>query len=306
MIAGTEPYRNDSVRTQAGPGGRVWRDLREITEDLGKYRFLLLQLTLRDIKVRHKQAVMGFFWAVSMPAMIVLAGLLVKFAMARLSGGTVDASAAGSLAVKALPWAFFIGALQFSLASLVGNQNLITKIYFPREVLPLSAVLAQIVDTGIGALVLLLVLPLLGLHMSLALLWVPLLALVLLLITTAAALFFSCANLFFRDVKYIVQVLLMFGIFFTPVFFEPVMFGATGARLMMYNPIAPVLEGLRWSMIEGRNLLHPIWSATEPGSAVFLVWHPGYLLYSLGFGVVALLLAALLFHRSEQLFAEYA
>jgi ABC-type polysaccharide/polyol phosphate export permease len=162
------------------------------------------------------------------------------------------------------------------------------------------------VDSSIAAVALALLLPFMGLQLSVALVWMPLLAILLVLLTTAAALFFSCANLFFRDVKYIVQIFLMFGIFFTPVFFEPAMFGPKGVSLMMLNPIAPVLEGFRLSIIEGHNLAQPAWIETTGGAADLLVWSPWHLVYSLAFGVLALLGAALLFHRTEQVFAEYA
>ena len=78
------------------------------------------------------------------------------------------------------------------------------------------------------------------------------------LFTTGVSLFLSCANLFFRDVKYIVQVVLMFGIFFTPIFFEPAMLGPKGAYLAMLNPLTGILEGLRLSVVEGHNLLEPL------------------------------------------------
>src|SRR6185437_3924624 len=177
-------------------------DLREIAVDeLWKYRELLYQLMLRDVRIRYKQAVMGFAWAILMPALIVAAGTLVRFAM------------------------FFVGAIGFATSSLTGNLPLVSKIYFPREVLPLSATCAQSFDSSIGAITVGIALPLLGVHYGLTALWAPVLAVLIFCFTAGAALFLGCANLFFRDVKYIVQVLLTFGIFFTPVFFEPRMFG---------------------------------------------------------------------------------
>ena len=112
--------------------------------------------------------------------------------------------------------------------------------------------------------------------------------------------FLSSANLFFRDVKYLVSVILTFGIFFTPVFFEPGMFGEVGARLMMLNPVAPILEAMRLSMVDGNSLLAPIYTDG------FLVWSPWYLLYSASWAIVGLAGASLMFHRLEFLFAEYA
>jgi ABC-type polysaccharide/polyol phosphate export permease len=286
------------------PRRSVLGDLRIIAvREIWRYRELLYQLTLRDIRIRYKQAVMGFAWAVLMPGLIVLAGTLVRFAMAYVGGGSVETREIAGMSVKALPWAFFVGAIGFATTSLTGNLPLVSKIYFPREVLPLSATLAQTFDSTIGALTLVIALPFLGVHFGATLLWAPLLALLVLAFTMGAALFLACANLFFRDVKYIVQVLLTFGIFFTPVFFEPRMFGPVGARLMMLNPLAPILEGLRLSVVDGHNLALPLVEATSKG--LVQVWSPWYLVYAAVWALLGLLACALLFHRSEAVFAEY-
>lgn len=290
-----EPVRRRSIR----------HDLRVIAVDeLWRYRDLLYELMLRDIRIRYKQAVMGFAWAILMPTLIVAAGTLVRFAMAYVGGGHVQTAEIAGMAVKALPWAFFVGAIGFATSSLTGNLPLVSKIYFPREVLPLSATLAQGFDASIGAITVAIALPLLGVHYGLTALWAPLLALLVLCFTAGAALFLGCANLFFRDVKYIVQVMLMFGIFFTPVFFEPRMFGPLGARIMMLNPLAPLLEGLRLSVVTGHNLLVPLVVETTHHQAV-LAWSPWYLAYGAAWAVLGLLASALLFHRTEGLFAEY-
>ena len=278
--------------------------VREILGDLVDYRDLLFQLTLRDIRIRYKQAAMGFGWAIFMPMLIVMAGMLVRFAMAHMSGTTLAVREIGGLAVKALPWAFFVGTIQFATVSLTANMNLVSKVYFPREVLPLSSTLAQGFDSSIGSIALVFALPFLGAQMSWALLWVPLVVLLLVLLTSGVSLFLSCANLFFRDVKYIVQVLLTFGIFFTPVFFEPAMLGPLGAKVAMINPLAPILEGLRLAIIDGHNLMVPLHQTTKAGLDV-LAWTPWYLAWSAAWATLGLLGSMLLFHRAEFVFAEY-
>jgi lipopolysaccharide transport system permease protein len=305
VLPQTRPPAPPPAEQDADPS--LLGELREIfVDDLWNYRELALQLTLRDVRIRYKQAVMGFAWAILMPALIVMAGALVRYAMAYVGGDEVNTSQIAGMAVKALPWAFFVGAIGFAVNSLTGNVALVTKIYFPREVLPLSTVMAQAVDSLIGAFVLALALPFLGVDYTLAALWLLPLAALLFLFTAGAALFLGCANLFFRDVKYIVQVLLTFGIFFTPVFFEPQMFGATGAQIMMLNPLSPMLEGIRLSVVEGHNLLAPLVIAGVDGADPVLAWSPWHLLYSAGWTVVCLLGSALLFHRFEFVFAEYA
>jgi len=298
------PDLGDAHPAAAAPPVSALQRYREIAHELWAHRELLVQLTLRDIRLRYKQAVMGFGWALLMPIFVVMSGIVVRLALAHYSGGAVQATEVSGVMVKAVAWAFFAGAVGFATSSLISNTVLVTKVYFAREVLPLSATLAQAVDSAVGAAAVGVVLAFLGIQPTLALLWVPLLAVLLFLFTAAVGLFLSCANLFYRDVKYLVQIVLTFGIFFTPVLFEPVMFGARGARIIMLNPLSPFIEGLRLSVVEGHNLLTPLVQATRAGEAV-LVWTPWYLGYAALSAVGGLALAALMFHKLEFVFAEY-
>jgi len=280
-------------------------ELRIVFKDLWDTRDLLFQLTRRDITIRYKQAVMGLAWAILTPVLIVLSGLLIRMAMAKFAGATVALSSMAGIAVKSLPWSFFVSSIGFATPSLSGNMNLVTKIYFPREVLTISSVLANSKDFLVGLIVVAVAVPLMGVHYTLQVLWTPLLLFIMLGFTTASGLFLACANLFFRDIKYIVQLLLMFGIFFTPVFFEPSMLGPRGARLAMLNPLAPVLEGLRLSVVQGHNLLVPLIGPGPHGGPDILMWSPWYLAYSFIWATLGLALSLLFFRRLSYLFAEY-
>jgi ABC-type polysaccharide/polyol phosphate export permease len=249
---------------------------------------------------------MGFGWALLMPVLVVAAGYLVKFAMARMSGTALRSSDVAGMAVKALPWSYFVGAIGFATSSLTSNMNLVTKIYFPREVFPLSAVMTQVVDSAIGSVsVMVLVFMVLGISLSIQLFWVPLLALLTILLTAGAGLILSCGNLFFRDVRYLVQIFLTFGIFFTPVLYEASLFGPVGCTLMMLNPLAPLLEGLRLAVVEHHNLAQPLMIGSSNGDQI-LAWHPLYLAYSAGWAIFGGLGAWCLFHKLEFVYAEYA
>jgi len=274
-------------------------DAREIVEELRHSGDLIKQLTLRDIRIRYKQAVFGFAWALLIPAAVVLAGMAVRVAVAYAAGRHIEMTQLAGMAVKAVPWAFFVGCLSTGTSSLVSNTSLVTKVYFPREVLPLSSVLAQTFDSLIGGTLIACVLPFFGVRLSIQLLWVPVLLLLLWSFALAAALFLSRANLFFRDVKYMVQVFLTFGIFVTPVILDAPMFGERMARYLMLNPIAPILEGLRLAVVNHHSLLQP---ALAP--AGWLFWHPWYLAYSAVWALGGLAASTLLFHRSERHFAE--
>jgi ABC-type polysaccharide/polyol phosphate export permease len=218
---------------------------------------LLFVLTLRDIKIKYKQSVMGLLWAVLMPMIIVGAGMLIRVAMARMSNTPLVPGHLASLCVKAVPWAFFVSAVRFATSSLTTNINLVTKINCPRIAFPVSSVLSSLFDMVVAMVPLIVVLVLLGITPSLMLLWVPILVGLLVLLVMGLGVALSAGNLFFRDVKYIVEVLLTFAIFFTPVLYDVDMFGDWSFWLLL-NPISPILEGLR-SVVVLKTAPDPRW-----------------------------------------------
>jgi ABC-type polysaccharide/polyol phosphate export permease len=213
---------------------------------------LLFMVTWRDIKIKYKQSVMGLLWAVLMPGIIVAAGVLVQFGMSQLSGTPFTLDKIAAVAVKSLPWAFVVGAVRFATNSLTGNANLLTKINCPRIVFPLSAVLSALFDMLVAALPLLVILAIAGVKASVTQLWTIPLLFFLVLFVAGLGIAFSAANLYFRDVKYLVEVVLTFAIFFTPVFYSSDMFGPW-RDWMLLNPVAPLLEGLEQAVDKGRT-----------------------------------------------------
>jgi ABC-type polysaccharide/polyol phosphate export permease len=207
------------------------------------YQDLLASLVARDIRIRYKQAVMGFMWALFMPIIAIGAGILIKKAMAVVSHQQVELLSVVSISIKVLPWTFFVNSIRFCVTSLVGNSALVTKIYFPREVLPLSSVIACAVDFALAVIFLIILLAFFKLGVSIHLLWVPLILLFFFLFTYGVGLLLSAANLFYRDVRYIVEIILMFGIFFTPVFYQASSFG-NWSKLLLINPIGSMLEAI--------------------------------------------------------------
>ena len=217
--------------------------MNKMIKDLYSYRSLIAAFVIRNIKIKYKQTFMGFLWAIFMPLVIVLSGVMVKKAMSILSGNPLDFSQIVSVSVKALPWAFFVSALKFSTASLVVNMNLVTKVYFPRAIFPLSYVLGALFDFLISTAAFSIIFVFAGIGVNIYILWLPVLLFSLVLLTSGAALLLSCGNLFYRDVKYIVDVILTFGIFFTPVFYEASMFGRM-KTLLLLNPVGSILESI--------------------------------------------------------------
>jgi homopolymeric O-antigen transport system permease protein len=214
----------------------------EELKELYKYRGLLMMITYRDIRVRYKQSVMGFMWAVLMPILIVMSGVVIRYAYALASHAPLKTADIGSVAVKSLPWAFLVSSIRFSCYSLTNNWSLVTKIYFPKEIFPIAAMLASLFDflVASGALIILLIFLRPGFGPSL--LWIPVLLLTMVLMAVGIGLIVSAGSLFFRDVKFIVEVFLTFGIFFTPVFYDVRMLGEKGKWLEL-NPLSPIIEG---------------------------------------------------------------
>lgn len=259
--------------------------MREELRELYRYRGLLYMLVYRDIKIRYKQSIMGFLWAVLMPMLIVISGVVVRYAYALASGKPLQTGDIASVAVKSIPWAFLVASIRIACNSLTSNQNLVTKIYFPKEIFPLAAVVSCLFDFLIasGALVILLLFFKIGWSADLA--WTPLLLLMMIVLAAGVGMIVSAASLFFRDVKYIVEVLLTFGIFFTPVFYDVRMFGDKGKWLLL-NPVAPILDGLSACIVR-HQLPNLPWLA-----------------YSFSFGLAALLGGYVLFKHLEPAFAE--
>src|SRR5262245_39104423 len=228
---------------------------------------------------------MGMLWAVFMPSVIVGAGFIVRLAFAKVSGNPLSLSELASVAVKAAPWAFFVSALRFGTNSLVANTTLVTKIYLPRLVFPLAAVVSQLFDFAVAVIVVSVFLVIAGVGLSVNVFWVPLLIAILITLSISLAIVFAAASLFFRDVRYIVEVILTFAIFFTPVFYDSSLLG-NWAPVLLVNPVSPLLEGLSESVILHRS----------PS----LFW----VSYSFLFTVVLFGAAVTMFRKLEPFFAE--
>ncbi|MBC7788434.1 MAG: ABC transporter permease [Anaerolineae bacterium] len=305
MIADARVARSAAVALHetppdSAPAKSILADLGTTARNLFQFRELLFELTRRDLRIRYTQAVMGVVWAILTPLVVALSGWVIRIALSYMSGYPLARVELADIAVKAVAWSFFVGALGFGTASVTANYALVTKVYFPRQMLPLSSVATQVIDSIIGAAALAILLPLFGVRPTTALLWVPLLAVILVLLTTAFTLLAACANVFFRDAKHVVQLITNFGIFFTPVIFNADAFGPGGIKVLMLNPLGPVLEGLRLSVAHGHDLMVPL---TGAGGAV--VWSPWFLVWSAGWAVAGVAIAAVVFHRAEAAFAEY-
>jgi ABC-type polysaccharide/polyol phosphate export permease len=257
----------------------------ENLQEFWRYRELLYMIVYRDIKIRYKQSIMGFLWAILMPILIVMSGIIVRYGYALASHSPLKTEDLVGVAVKSIPWAFLVSSVRASCNSLTSNGGLVTKIYFPKEILPIASVMTSLFDFVVGFAALSVCLVIAHVGWSVYLWWTPVLLLAMLLLAIGIAMFVSAASLFFRDVKYIVEVLLTFGIFFTPVFYDTRMFGDK-AKWFLINPIAPILEGLNACMTRHQSPDLP------------------WLAYSFAFSLTVLVSGHMLFKRLESVFAE--
>jgi len=217
--------------------------------DLWTYRELIFFLTWRDIKVRYKQAALGVAWAIIQPLMSMVVFSII---FGQLAGLETENGIPYPLFAYAalLPWDLFAGALQKSGTSLVGNANLITKIYFPRLVIPFSSVVSGLVDFAIAFVVLMGLMIYYQMPFTLNLLWLPLLILLAMATALAVGLWLSALNVQYRDIQHMIPFMVMIWMYASPVAYSATIIPEGPWRIVYaLNPIAGVVQGFRWALL---------------------------------------------------------
>jgi lipopolysaccharide transport system permease protein len=262
-------------------------------DEAWRHRELAVTLALREIQVRYKQTVLGVFWALVQP--LVTTGLFAVIFRLLLGRGNEPGPEGVpyvlSTLTAMLPWQFFATAVAQAGNSLVANQRLITKVYFPRVIIPFAAILAALVDSVVGLSALLLIMPWYGVGLSWKVLFLPGLVTLAVAAALAVSLWLSALTVLYRDFKHVVPFLVQIGLFVSPVIY------ATGnlagsvpdwaLALYALNPMVTVIEGFRWILLgQPPPLAGPM------------------LLLSLGSTLMVLLGGALYFRRMERWFAD--
>jgi len=230
--------------------------LAELISEQWEYRELLVRMTARDLLLRYKQTVMGFGWAIFMP---LVNTAIFSVIFTRVTTIDVGVPYPVYAFCGLVAWNFFASALRFSVTSLTSNPSLVTKVYFPREIFPFSAVLVSIVDFAVSLLVLAAMLGYYGIAPGRAVLWLPAVFVGLVIFTTAVALFLSMANLFYRDVKYLFEIVIAVWMFATSVVYP---IGRVGGRLgvlLAFNPMTHLVDAFRDVLIVGRAPAGAFW-----------------------------------------------
>jgi ABC-type polysaccharide/polyol phosphate export permease len=264
---------------------RLREDLREMFTEQVAYRELLAEMTRRDLMLRYKQTVMGFGWAVFMPLLNTLIFSVVFMRVAPLDTGMPYPLYAYC---GLLTWNFFASSLRFAATSLTANTSLVTKVYFPREIFPFSAVVVSLVDLAVGSIMLVLFMAYYNVGVTAAIFFLPAVVLVQVAFTSGMAMMLAMANLFYRDVKYLFEVVLTLWMFATSVLYPIELAGGWVGGLLQLNPMTPMIDAYRSVLLRGEL------PAMGPFSVAALL------------AFSTMVIAWVLFHRAEFQFAENA
>jgi lipopolysaccharide transport system permease protein len=223
-------------------------------KELLEYRDLLFILAWRDIKVRYKQTTLGAAWAILQPLLTMVVFSLLFGVAAKLPSEGIPYPIFTYAAL--LPWQLFAYAMSESGNSLVANQQLITKVYFPRLVIPLGAVIAGLVDFGLAFVVLLGMMLFYRIPFSLNMLFLPFFVLLAVLTALTVGMWLSAFNVEYRDVRYTIPFLTQFWMFATPIAYSATLVPGQWRWLYSMNPMYGVVQGFRWALLglEGFSL----------------------------------------------------
>jgi homopolymeric O-antigen transport system permease protein len=261
------------------------RTERHYWRDLWRYRELFYFLAWRDILVRYKQTAIGVLWAILRPFLTMLVFTLVFGKLAKLPSGNVPYPILVFAAL--LPWQFFANAFSEAGNSLISNANMISKVYFPRLVVPTSAVIVSFVDFLISGIILVALMLWYGFAPDLRIIALPLFILVAFAVAMGAGLWIAALNVKYRDFRYIIPFVVQFGLYISPVGFSSAIVPEKWRLVYSLNPMVGVIDGFRWAILGGDTRLY---------------W-PGFLL-SLLLVIVILVTGIIYFRKTEKSFAD--
>ncbi len=230
------------------------RTERQYWQDLWRYRELFYFLSWRDILVRYKQTAIGIAWALLRPLLTMIVFTIVFGQLAKLPS---DGAPYPILVFAAmLPWQFFANALTECSNSLITNSNLISKVYFPRLIIPASAVIVSFVDFLVSGMILLGLMAWYNYIPSWRILTLPVFILIAFAAAMGAGLWLAALNVQYRDFRYIVPFIVQFGLYISPVGFSSSIVPPQWRLLYSLNPMVAVIDGFRWAILGGQTQLH--------------------------------------------------
>lgn len=211
--------------------------------ELWKFRELLIALTVREIKVRYKQTLLGAAWAILQPASLTVIFTVVFGVFLKVETGDIPYPVFAYSAL--VPWMFFSNSISFGSLSVVNNGNLVTKVYFPREILPLSSIGAVFFDFLMAGLVFIILLVIYGISPTLNLLYVLVLIPEIFLLTCGISFIFSAINVLFRDIRFVVPLVLQIWLFLTPIMYSSEQIPERYQLFLKINPMVSLIDNFR-------------------------------------------------------------
>ncbi|MEO7923962.1 MAG: ABC transporter permease [Chitinophagaceae bacterium] len=272
-----------NLRTVIEPG----KTEKNYWKDLWRFRELFYILSWRDIKVRYKQTTLGVLWAIIRPLLTMLIFTFIFGKLAKMPPGGI-APYAIIVFAGLLPWQFFSNAMTESSNSLIGNERLITKVYFPRLIIPASSVITSFIDFLISFVILLVMFVVYRYTPPVQMLAIPLFWIMAIAASFGPGLYLTALNVKYRDFRYIIPFIVQFGLFVSPVGFSSSVVPEKWQWLYSLNPMVGVIDGFRWCIVK---------EAPNP-----LLHYPFYI--SLAVCLFFLWLAVYQFRRMEKEFAD--
>jgi lipopolysaccharide transport system permease protein len=237
--------------------------------DLWEYRELLYFLSWRDIKVRYKQTALGAAWAIIQPFFTMV---VFSLFFGKLAGIPSDGVPYPLFCFAALvPWSLFSNGLNQSSNSLVGSSNLITKVYFPRLVIPLASVICGTLDFLISFIVLLGLMAFYGITPTMNVFWLPFLLMLAFVTALGVGMWLSALNVQFRDVRYVVPFLTQLWLFATPIAYPSSLLPGQWRTIYGLNPMVGVVEGFRWALLGTNTAPGPVIIASSLAALAIFV-----------------------------------
>lgn len=246
-VAAMDPAASNTITIEADRAdARYW-------SDLWRYRELLYFLARRDLSVRYKQTWLGIAWAVLRPVAVMIVFTLIFGRIANLPSDGVPYSLL--VFTGMVPWFFFAAALGDCSNSLIANSNLLTKVYFPRLLVPMGAVAVALADLVIGMVLLCLMMLWFGQAPSWRLLALPAFVVLAFCAALGLGLWFAALNVRYRDFQFLASFLLQFGLYASPIGFSSALVPESWRWLFVLNPMVAVIEGFRWALLGGEFAL---------------------------------------------------
>ena len=261
------------------------RGISHYWRDLWQYRELFYFLAWRDLLVRYKQTAIGIAWSVLRPFLTMVVFTIVFSKLAKLPSEGIPYPVLVYAAL--LPWQFFANTLTDSSNSLIDNQNLLTKVYFPRIIVPASSIIVALVDFAISLVIMAGIMLWYGYLPDWRVVMLPFFLVLACLPVAGAGLWFAALNVRYRDFRYVVPFILQLGLYVSPVGFSSSIVPEQWRLLYAVNPMVGVIEGFRWSLLRGSVELH---------------W-PGILLSSV-FSLLLLISGLWYFRKTERVLAD--